>query len=510
MKAVAYCRYSTDMQTENSIAYQLQNINKLCESKGFVLVDVYSDEAKSGSNTQRDGLQRLLADINTEKFDCVIIDDQSRLSRNVVDWFTLRELLQRAGKPLFSCAEKIEDYDENPSAFLTEGIRAMFNQQFLFDTRRKVIAGQTAKAKQGKFCGGLPPLGYDIENGNYIINPIEADAVRNIFEIYASGGSYRVIVDWLALHKIKSKRGKPIGENAVFEILRNERYIGRYTWNKRKVKYFGKWAGGVENPNMVVIEDAIPAIISKELWERVQRRMSDNTKNKVNKSRKNREYILSGLLRCAKCGGAFVGSTTTNKKGYEYKFYTCANKKRLHTCDARNIAANDIEPLILNILKREILDEGMIEKVADLILSSASNTKDDQQEALKKELVSVKGKIANFLKAIESGIFTESVSAHLADLEKQQKILKMKLAAIVPAVHVTRDQLIKQLREDAKALWESQDPATIKEILKEYIVSVDIDDDEITIHAVSDPAENVKSRQFETDDLNTSGCGGRI
>jgi site-specific DNA recombinase len=510
MRAVAYCRYSTDMQTENSIAYQLQNINKLCEAKGFVLVDVYSDEAKSGSNTQRDGLQRLLAEINTEKFDCVIIDDQSRLSRNVVDWFTLRELLQRAGKPLFSCAEKIEDYDENPSAFLTEGIRAMFNQQFLFDTRRKVIAGQTVKAKQGKFCGGLPPLGYNIEDGNYIVNPIEADAVRNIFEIYASGGSYRAIVDWLADQKIKSKRGKPIGENAVFEILRNERYIGRYTWNKRKVKYFGKWAGGVENPNMVVIEDAIPAIISKELWERVQRRMSDNTKNKVNKSRKNREYILSGLLRCAKCGGAFVGSTTTNKKGYEYKFYTCANKKRLHTCDARNIAANDIEPLILNILKREILDEGMIEKVADLILSSASNTKDDQQEALKKELVSVKGKIANFLKAIESGIFTESVSAHLADLEKQQKILEMKLAAIVPAVHVTRDQLIKQLREDAKALWESQDPAIIKEILKEYIVSVDIDDDEITIHAVSDPAENVKSRQFETDDLNTSGCGGRI
>ena len=63
MRAVAYCRYSTDMQTENSIAYQLDNINKLCASKGMALVDVYADEAKTGSNTNRDGLQRLLSDI---------------------------------------------------------------------------------------------------------------------------------------------------------------------------------------------------------------------------------------------------------------------------------------------------------------------------------------------------------------------------------------------------------------------------------------------------------------
>lgn len=265
MRAVAYCRYSTDMQTENSIAYQLDNINKLCASKGMTLVDVYADEAKTGSNTNRDGLQRLLSDIGSDKFDCVVIDDQSRLSRSVVDWFTLRELLQRANKPLFSCAEKLEDYDVNPSAFLSEGIKAMFNQQFLYDTRRKVIAGQTVRAKEGKFCGGLPPLGYDVENGSYFINEKEAAAVHEIFELYASGRSYSDIVDYLADHGIKSKRGKPIGNNAIFQILRNERYTGLYTWNKRKVKYLGKWAGGGENPNMVIIENAVPVIIENDL-----------------------------------------------------------------------------------------------------------------------------------------------------------------------------------------------------------------------------------------------------
>ena len=171
MRAVAYCRYSTDMQTENSIAYQLDNINKLCASKGMALVDVYTPTKRRPEATRTaTAFKGFCLILGADKFDCVVIDDQSRLSRSVVDWFTLRELLQRANKPLFSCAEKLEDYDVNPSAFLSEGIKAMFNQQFLYDTRRKVIAGQTVRAKEGKFCGGLPRLDMMSKNGSYFIN----------------------------------------------------------------------------------------------------------------------------------------------------------------------------------------------------------------------------------------------------------------------------------------------------------------------------------------------------
>lgn len=508
IRAVAYCRYSTDLQTENSIAYQLQNINKLCDEKGMVLVDCYADEARSGSNTNRESLQRLLNDIPTDKFDAVVIDDQSRLSRSVVDWFTLRELLQANRKTLYSCAEKLEDYDENPAAFLSEGIKAIFNQQYLIDTRRKVISGITVRAKDGKFCGGLPPLGYDIVDGQYFINEKEAAGVHEIFELYASGKSYSDLVDYLADHGILSKRGKPIGNNAIYQILRNERYIGTFTWNKRMVKRFGKWAGGVDNPNMVVIEGIIPVIIEEELWERVQRRMDANKHNTMNKSRCKREYLLSGLLRCAKCGGSFVGSTTTNKKGSEYKFYSCATKKRLHTCDAKNIAANDIEPLVMSIVKGEILNDEMIDRVADLVLASASNTKGDQESITRKELDAVNKKIENVMKAIDSGIVSPSVMEHLSELEKEKRALDIKVSQFRPNVTVTREQLIKKLKADAKALWESEDTATKREILREYIVRIDIGDEEITINAVNDLAEKDQTAGNESDGLNTSGCGG--
>ena len=167
---------------------------------------------------------------------------------------------------------------------------------------------------------------YPASSANYHIDEHESIAVRHIFERYAAGDSYAEIIDWLAKKQYVGKRGKPLGKNSIYEILRNERYIGRYTWNKRQVKYMTKWAGGKPRDDVVVIEDRIPRIVNQNTWERVQQRMAENKHNAQNKSSRKRDYILSGLLRCEKCKGAFVGVTTTNKKGHEHKFYTCANK----------------------------------------------------------------------------------------------------------------------------------------------------------------------------------------
>lgn len=322
--------------------------------------------------------------------------------------------------------------------------------------------------------------------------------------MYASGKSYSDLVDYLAEHGILSKRGRPIGNNAIYQILRNERYTGTFTWNKRMVKRFGKWAGGVDNPNMVVIEGIIPVIIEEQLWERVQKRMDANKHNTMNKSRRHREYLLSGLLRCAKCGGAFVGTTTTNKKGSEYKFYSCATKKRLHTCDAKNIAANDIEPLVMSIVKGEILNDEMIERVADLVLASAANTKGDQESIAKKDLDAVNKKIENVMKAIDSGVVSPSIMDHLTELEKEKRVLDIKVSRFKPAVSVSRDQLVKKLKEDAKTLWESDETSVKREILREYIVRIDIGDEEVTIHAVNDLAEKEQTAGTKSDGLNTT------
>lgn len=129
--------------------------------------------------------------------------------------------------------------------------------------------------------------------------------MRTIFTMYAAGRSYAKIMSALPAG-LCGKRGRPIGKNSLHEILKNERYTGKYTWCKRKVKYMSEWAGGSPSDRAVTIENAIPPIIDAATWERVQKRMEANKHNTLNKSRRHREYLLSGLLRCGYCGAAFV------------------------------------------------------------------------------------------------------------------------------------------------------------------------------------------------------------
>jgi len=193
-------------------------------SNSFILTNIYTDEARSGTNLDRDGFRRMERDAGHKMFDAIVIYDQSRLSRNVVDWFTIRDKFRQMNIQLYSCTETIGDVD-NPTSFLTESMKAIISQHFVMETRKKIMAGQAVKAKECAFLGGIPPLGYDAVNGEYVVNEREAGAVRLIFEFYAAGYGYKYICSKLKEHGFKSKRGVEIGTNAIKPILRNDSVI---------------------------------------------------------------------------------------------------------------------------------------------------------------------------------------------------------------------------------------------------------------------------------------------
>lgn len=302
LPAAEYMRYSTDNQTENSIAYQQAKIRKYAAENGIQIVASFQDEACSGTNTDRRGFQALVAAAHRREFDAVIVYDISRGSRDVGDWFSFRKAMMYLGVKVISASgQKLGDLT-NSADFLTELITVGMGQVEVLGSRQKSIDGVAVKAKQGAFLGGVPPLGYDIVCGQYVINPAEAAIVRDIFTWYAAGKSYDYIVDHLK--GAVGKRGRPIGKNSLNGILQNERYIGVYTWNKKKYKIMRKWAGGQPNPNVERIENAIPRIIDSDTWEKVQARMKDNKRNAKNKAR--HSYLLTGLIECEECGAAYV------------------------------------------------------------------------------------------------------------------------------------------------------------------------------------------------------------
>lgn len=467
MTAAAYARYSTDNQDANSIAYQLDKIQSFCREKEIPLCAFYTDEAQSGTNMDRAGFQNLVSAARRHEFDAVVIYDISRGSRDVGDWFAFRKEMMVLGIQIISATQQLGDLTD-PNSFLQELISVGLGQHQVLDTRRKSIDGVAVKARQGAFLGGTAPLGYDIINGQYAINPIEATCVRTIFTMYAAGRSYNDILD--AIPGAKGKKGKPLGKNSLHSILKNERYIGTYTWNKRHVKMMRKWAGGKPNPNCVRLEDHIEPIIDIETWERVQLRMKDNSKRAVNKAK--HEYLLSGLIQCEKCGATYVGRASVNQKGYEYLSYACGNKVRTRSCDAKNIPANDIEVFVVahvdNYLKTADY-EAVAEEVARQFNSASPDLSDEQ-----KELAQVETQINNGIKAVLSGLSIPELDQEIDRLRIRKSELD-DIIQIAKANHRTVEpkQIADRMRDYAEKWKENRKAEVIKALVQKVYSNVD-------------------------------------
>ena len=436
MDAVAYARYSTSNQTENSIAYQLAEITKYCREQKINLVGTYTDEAESGTNTDRPGFQQMCRDARSGRFQAVVIYDISRGSRDVGDWFAFRKAMLLLGIQVIAATQKLGDLT-NSNDFLVELISVGMGQREVLETRQKSINGVAVRAKDGVFLGGTPPLGYDIVNQQYVINGAEARTVRTIFSMYASGCGYGEILD--AVSGAVGKFGRPLGKNSLHSILTNERYIGVYTWNKKHTKLFRKWAGGGLNENVTRIENKIPPIIDRGTWTEVQKRMENSKRNASNKAKV--EYLLSGMIECEACGAAYVGHCSTKRTGHRNRYYVCGNKYRAKSCSAPSVNADNIEQAVLEGVKSYLSSTDYQAIAAEINRQIESASKDYTAE--RRELVEVEKQISNGTKAILRGIDYPELQDELSRLR------------------VRRDEL-----HDILALAERENPTVTSEQIK--------------------------------------------
>lgn len=479
MRAAAYARYSTDKQTENSIAYQFAKIEEYCANKKIEIVAKYCDEALSGTNIEmRTSFLDMLIAAKTGAFDAVVIYDISRGSRDVVDWFQFRKQMASLHIDVISVEEKLGDIF-NPNDFLTELITVGLGQHQVLTTRQKSIDGVAVRAKQGKFLGGYAPLGYDIVNGDYVINPAEAKIVRKIFELYAGGMGYDLILR--SIGTVIGKRGRPIGKNSLHSILTNERYIGVYTWNKRKMKIMRKWAGGTPNPDCVRIDGAIPPIITNEIWNRVQKRMNDNSKNATNKSK--HDYLLSGLIVCDVCGAAYVGHCSTNSRGYSTRYYTCGNKYRTHNCSAKNINAEEIETFVVAQLKNYLWKTDFTataEEICRQVNAASADLKSEREE-----IGQINLKIKNGLNAILNGYDMPELKNEIENLRTR----KAELEDIIAAKSVKRTVTPGEIVSIFKSSMENWNSSNLKSIVQTHVKKIYAHSDgsctvEIGVHTI--------------------------
>jgi site-specific DNA recombinase len=360
IRCAIYTRKSTEEGLEqefNTLHAQRESAENYIASQrceGWVcLPQLYDDGGFTGGNMDRPALNRLLADIDAGEIDCVVVYKVDRLSRSLLDFSRILERFDAKGVSFVSVTQQFNSSTSMGKLTLNILLSfAQFEREVISERTRDKIA---LARKRGKYTGGRPILGYDIgtEVGKLIVNEIEAQRVRTIFDMYLSIGSVLPVVEQLqrfgwttktwVTRKGEVHQGHLFNKASVYSLLSNPLYIG-------KVRYKDELYDGEHE-----------AIVCEEVFAKAQSLLAENRRDwKLHKPRRF-GGILNGILLCKACGCGMSHSFT--KKGNKrYRYYVCNNatKSGWKNCPHPSLPAAEIESFILDEIRGIGLDENLI------------------------------------------------------------------------------------------------------------------------------------------------------
>ncbi|MCF7926316.1 MAG: recombinase family protein [Candidatus Izimaplasma sp.] len=351
-KAVCYCRYSSTNQREESINKQLDKIEEYCKRNNLNLVDRYIDEAKTGTNDNRDGFQQMMEDAYMSDWDFVVVYRMNRLSRSVADSMHYKKQLNKLGIRILSV---IEDFDETtPEGGFFNLITMGISEFYVKNLAREAFAGLMQNANKAIHTGGIPPLGFNLnEEKKLVINKKEAEAVRMIFDLVLKDYSYAEIARILNKLGYRTKTGKKF-KSHLTDLLQNRKYIGEYVYNRSAKKNVDGTRNHHKNKpdkDIIRIPNAIPFIVNKEKFDKVQRLLQKRKHSQYNRGPKSK-YLLSGLIRCANCGSSITGHTQyTGSSKHCRIIYRCKTKK-LEPCPTKPINIEYMDRFVIQEINR--------------------------------------------------------------------------------------------------------------------------------------------------------------
>jgi len=429
MRTAAYARYSSDQQSASSIEDQLRNVRAYCARQGWPAPEVFQDAAISGARSDRPAYRKLLA--STGRFDVILVDDLSRLARDSIEVAQAVRRLTFAGVRLIGVSDGVDTGRKSHKADV--GLRGLMGELYLDDLRDKTHRGLTGRALSGASAGGLP-YGYRVtERGQRAIDDAQAAVVRRIYAEFLAGASARQIAATLNADDIPSPRGGKWAVSAIFGdvrrgigILANPIYAGRQIWNRsRWVKHpdTGRRVRQ-ERPEEEWITADHPelAIIDAVTWSTAQARITKRSRDTASGRSAGRppKHLLSGILRCAECGGPMVIVD-------RYR-YGCGTAKDRGTCSSTlHVRRDDAERALLATIQEDILSEAAFKHVMRtaqrLLTQSAPDT-----GAAERELNAARKVHGNLMTAIRAGIITPSTKAELLAAEAEISAAERALA----------------------------------------------------------------------------------
>lgn len=401
--ACLYVRFSSHNQTEQSIEGQTRVCRDFCKRHNIRIVEIYADRATSASKDIEKRVQFLKMIKDSEKglFDAVIVYKLDRFARSRYDSATYKYRLKRNGVQLISATENISN---DPEGIILESVLEGMAEFYSAELSQKINRGMRESAYKHNSIGGAVPLGYKIEDKKLVIDPKTAPIVKEAFEKYADGETVAEICRQFNARGYKTSKGTTFGKSSFTKIFRNERYIGVYSFHDYRA------------------EDAIPAIIDKDLWDRVQLRVG-KIKNAPARNKAKVVYLLSGKIFCGHCGSKMNGNCNAGN----YYYYQCYGKKNGNVdCKKKNIRKEFIERLVAQDALSLLTDE-YIEQIATIACEKNQHEieLDSALPTIRDRIHQVDLSLNNLLKAIESGSAPDMLVKRMGELEKEKKDLQV-------------------------------------------------------------------------------------
>ena len=419
-----YLRYSSTGQSDQSIEGQLRDCRAYCKANHYRIVAIYVDRATTARKDveKRIHLMEMIADSAKQRWEYVIVWKLDRFARNRNDSAVMKMRLRKNGVKVLSATENLTD---SPESIILESVLEGMAEFFSAELSQKVTRGMRESALKCHSVGGHVPLGYKIENHKLAIDPDTAHIVQEAFQLYANGETVADICRKFNSAGYKTAKGVAFNRNSFKSMFRNERYIGVYTYKD------------------IRIEGGVPAIIDKELFETVQRRLSKNAEAPA-RGKAKVDYLLSGKLFCGHCGDSMNGESGVGRKGITYHYYSCYTKKRRLGCDKRPLKKDYIECIVAEDAYNLLTDE-LIDKIADMaIQQSEQDLKDNTHiPQLTIQLHEIEQSIDNITAAIEKGIASETLMNRLVQLEREKKQVAGKIKEEEKFIYrIDRDQIV--------------------------------------------------------------------
>ncbi len=415
MAVALYARVSTVRQAEKdlSIPDQLNQMRDWCAANGYTVAMEYIEAGASATDDRRPSFQQMISDAteDSQPYEAIIVHSRSRFFRNMFEFLNYEKMLNRAGCKLISITQITSN---DPAGDMASKIFSLFDEYQSKENGKHTLRAMKENARRGFINGSRPPFGYravetELEGGKgkkkkrLEIDPAESIIVKRIFDLYLYGNEQgsmgaKDIATYLN-NRNTPMRAQKWNRSRVHEILSSRTYIGEYYFNKvdnktKRLKPESEW-----------IRVDIPPLIGADTFEDARIRRAERAPAKVPPRLVNSPTLLTGLLKCGRCG---AGLTTATGKGGKYRYYKCNTRigKGNHLCTTPSFPMQKMDDVVLTTIADKAFAPDRIQIMMEEMCKKQKDSKQNQSAKLKplqKELERLKQSSERLLEAVEKG-----------------------------------------------------------------------------------------------------------